>query len=150
MKKEAAYAVAAIMVFAALAYHVYSRGKQQRFEERLAQYIRQQAVAGEASRLDLKAATDFPWDRVFIFGPYTSNKQIEQTLGTPLSGHPEIEFGDGVNLIVFMKGGNIVQSAELGRNIDFILGKTNGWTPDEAIFPMSSDGKTITVRLDSP
>jgi hypothetical protein len=41
-----------------------------------------QYQAGEISVIDFSSLTDFTWDRLFIFGPYTSSKTINNNLGT--------------------------------------------------------------------
>jgi len=51
-----------------------------------------------------------------------------------------ISDGKHVNLLVFMKDKRVVRYAELTREIYFIVPEgANGWSPKEAVFPVTPD-----------
>ena len=118
---------------------------QHRFENDLAERIRTE-VKRDSSVLNLKSVTDFEWDHVFVFGPYTPKSRIDETLGEKWRGSAAIESDDGINLVVFTLNHRIVRYAELGRYIDFNLQpNTSGWSPQSANFRVAVDGQRITI-----
>jgi len=147
MKKRAAF-LAAVAVFVTVDLYLSARTHQKRFEDQLAQSIRQQ-VRGRSSKLILKDATDFAWDHVLVFGPYTSKKLIEQALGTRWTGSTEIESSDSINLLIFEENGKVVRYAEIGRSIDFLCADSipEHWSPAEAVFPVRTDGPRVLVDV---
>jgi hypothetical protein len=77
----------------------------------------EQAVAS-GGEVDLVAATGGGWDRVGIFGPYTTAAQIEATLGIPAPARAEGMLGsDGVQLLLFARDERVVSAAYLGRDV---------------------------------
>ena len=54
------------------------------------------------------------WERVFLFGPYTSSAQISTALGFTYSG-PDTESSDGQTLLVFVSGRKVVFTAQHPR-----------------------------------
>ena len=118
---------------------------RQRFERDLSERIKQQAQRD--SSLSFRSVTDFEWDRLYIFQPYTTKSEIEQTLRTTWTGSMSIESGKGINLLVFTKNQRVVRYAELSRDIDFVVPKTaKGWSPTDSVFPITSDGRRFIVR----
>jgi hypothetical protein len=78
--------------------------------EPLADAVHGSARTGEA--FQLSAATDFDWDRVYVFGPYSSPESINEELGFDWddAGDSAIEDADWVNLIVFVEDGEVVRA----------------------------------------
>lgn len=71
---------------------------------------------GATIRLDSVAAG--PWQRVFVFGPYTTPGRIERCLGGPMPTDlgRGIESRDDVNLLVFAYAASAPQSVALPRS----------------------------------
>jgi hypothetical protein len=79
--------------------------------------IRFQVQASTTAPLDFTLVGPDGWERVCIFGPYTSNELVEADLGFKWNAGSEssISVNDGINLIVFARGKQIVAFAEHGR-----------------------------------
>jgi hypothetical protein len=91
----------------------------------------------------------FTWDKVFFFGPYTTPSRIKSVLGYPWSraGFLKIRYDENITLIVFTKGGKVVEYLEYPRILgDFSSLKTHtrGIPINEAIFVMDENG-TLTL-----
>jgi len=58
-----------------------------------------------------------PWDRVCIFGPYSDQKAVHLTLGFdwPELSKSVIEANDGIALLLFLKGSNVLEWVEHPR-----------------------------------
>src|SRR5262245_10403496 len=58
---------------------------------------------GEIDVVDISAATTFSWQRLYIFGPYTSLLEITETVGRSWRKkcYTDVHVSDGVNLLVF-------------------------------------------------
>lgn len=72
--------------------------------------------AGHGGQIHLAEVTDFEWDRVHIFGAYSTREQIEAKLDgwTPLSPAGHVLWGDlflaydGYQLLAFVDEGEVV------------------------------------------
>jgi hypothetical protein len=69
------------------------------------------AQSGAGEVVDLAQITDFDWDIVFFFTPYTPQSEVEQSLGLewPDLGGSRIEIDEGDTLVVFMKDRTMVR-----------------------------------------
>lgn len=108
--------------------------------------------------LRLKDHTSFEWDRMYIFSPYTSMKQIDQALGYtwPRARTTGIDMSDRFFLMVFTSAGRVVgylrYPTEMGSTIDNygIDRELKGFSPEEAVFMVEiEDGGVILRRLDN-
>jgi hypothetical protein len=63
------------------------------------------AVKSGQSTFDFASAAPFAWDRVFVFGCYTSREVAESALGFewPDFSQTSIDSSDSVNLVVFVR-----------------------------------------------
>ncbi|RKD25916.1 hypothetical protein BEP19_03020 [Ammoniphilus oxalaticus] len=88
--------------------------------------------------IEFKEIADFPWDRMFIFPPYTPVETINEELGVSWSkvGSTGIQNRDDINLIVFVKDNKVVRYLEYPRGQgDFAdIKKTGGFEPEAAVF----------------
>lgn len=69
-------------------------------------------------RIDLAAFGPPSWERVCVLTPYTANAQVEQVLGFKwdATGNTSISSSDGINVLVFVRGAEVVAFAEHPRN----------------------------------
>src|SRR5437016_4206308 len=80
-------------------------------DQPLAQRLEQAVKSGEPT-IDLRSLTDFQWDRLYRFPPYSSRETIEQSLGF---AWPEAEqsqvaaIPSNLVLLVFTKQQSVVQ-----------------------------------------
>jgi hypothetical protein len=85
--------------------------------------------------IDFNKVTNFKWDKMYIFTPYTSLETIEEELGDRLS-HEEtfgIAYSEGFDLIIFVKGNRIVHILEYPRPYELLLNdRINVYTSNEA------------------
>jgi sensor histidine kinase YesM len=108
-----------------------------------------QYQAGEISVIDFSSLTDFTWDRLFIFGPYTSSKTINNNLGTywPCSHFTRIFYIDSMSLFVFTNNGHVVQHLDFPRTMKEYLPieGNSGYSVEETIFIVDERGRLIWV-----
>ncbi len=108
------------------------------------------AVDAGAETFDFAAHTTVPWDRMYVFGPYTSRDRVEQVLGFAWRGYQQtsIEGFDGVCLVVFVRDGSVVHWYEQPRHIELgLLANDTGYTPAEARFRIEREGR---ITLEPP
>jgi uncharacterized protein YbjT (DUF2867 family) len=78
------------------------------------------------------------WDRVYIFAPYTSIDQINQSLGYEWATerNTTIHQSDRISLLVFTAAGQVTGYLEYPRSSgDFAgLARAGGYSPEEAVF----------------
>lgn len=65
--------------------------------------------------IDLAAVTDFDWDTVYIFPPYTPASEVKKKVGRFVPS--SIEASDSVVLLVFLHRGRVVRFADFERQI---------------------------------
>lgn len=101
--------------------------------------------ANKIPNIDFSTFTPNNWDRLFIFGPYTSYVEIDNALGRfwLYSRFTTIESNDRVNLLVFTKGNRVVEYIEFFRgNGDFSTAQNEiGYPRLEAKFIMDAQGR---------
>ncbi|KGR78770.1 hypothetical protein [Ureibacillus sinduriensis] len=69
-----------------------------------------------AKQIDLTTMTDFEWDAVSAFGPYTTNEIIEDAMGIQFKGDSGgIEVIENRFLLVFADGKQAVKTVVLSR-----------------------------------
>ena len=109
------------------------------------------AVKGiTTDEISLNDITEFDWDIMYTFFPYTSKARIEEIIGFE-SGSIEETVSEGMNQLIFVKGEEIIcniygYSDNLGYG--FLFGKIEGDylsidKNENATFEVSSSGKNI-------
>ena len=90
-------------------------------------------------KLSNMATTD--WEKIYIFGPYTSKETVESDLGFKWNGFDEtgISLEDSVNLILFLSKDNEVKWVKIPRNCgDFEI------SSDENVITRNNDEFVVT------
>jgi hypothetical protein len=122
----------------------------EKVKKRLADSVARKQGNNEEVTIKLKDLTDFKWDRVYIFPPYTGLETIDNDLGFvwPRARSVRIDYRDDINLIVFTDNKQVLAYVEHPRSLGDFDGnyKREGYSPDEAIFmveegPLISDGR---------
>lgn len=74
--------------------------------------------ASRGTRIDLSRVGPPTWDRVCVLGPYADNRRAEATLGFAWNVwlNSSIAWSDGINVLVFIRGADVVAYAEHPRN----------------------------------
>lgn len=105
-------------------------------DRELAERIHDACVSGSA-RLDLADFPDVPWDRLYVFPPYSHEALVEAELpgSWVVLANSGIESRDDVTLLVFAEAGAVQAFVELPRTCDFAgVERAGGWPPSEASF----------------
>lgn len=94
-------------------------------------------------------ATDVGWDQVHVFGPYTSQADIDQAVGFHWTA-PEsevIQTSDTANLLVFMNGAAVAMAVLVPRDIADIDTSAGSFTldADKAVFEVHGDQIPLLV-----
>ena len=102
--------------------------------------------------IDLAALGDPDWDRVYFFPPYATRLDVEAALGVtwPKLGGSAIESSDGVTLVVFVRGNQIVRSFDHPRSQgDFAQVRARvGLTREQARFVARREGGEGRVLME--
>ena len=107
--------------------------------------IRTQIRASKTGPLDLGPVGPQGWERVCIFGPYSTKKEVEQDLGFKwdFDSKSSASVDDGINLIVFVRGNEVLGHVDHPRRDgDFDSDKTPCTVRTRAVLPRGarSDG----------
>lgn len=107
-------------------------------ESKLAAEIKQKLDNKNTDPISIKALTDFDWDKLFIFNPYTPNAVLENALGEESQKLKKVEMysREDINLLVFVNDSKIVSFIEFPRlsgDFDKVYRK-EGFTPDNSNF----------------
>jgi hypothetical protein len=126
------------------------RDNAEKVKKRLADSVARKRGSKEEVTIKLKDLTDFKWDRVYIFPPYTALETIDSDLSFvwPRARSVHIDDRDDINLIIFTDNRQVVAHVEHPRSLGDLDGsyKREGYSPDEAIFmveegPLQPDGR---------
>lgn len=80
--------------------------------------IEAQFNASQTTPVNLALVGPATWERVCVLGPYTNNERTEKTLGFKWDSeaHTSIGSNDGINVLVFTEGNQVIAYAEHPRN----------------------------------
>jgi hypothetical protein len=109
----------------------------------------QSAVASKAESFDFAADPAFAWDRLFVFGCYSSKPEVEAAMGFhwPEFTRTSIESSDSVVLVVFVKQNSVVDWFEQPRSIELgWLANGKGYAHSEARFSITRDGGKAELK----
>jgi hypothetical protein len=111
-----------------------------------------QIQRGPGTTVDFAEVAHFAWDRVYVFGPYTPHERIHASLGFHWEGVRDTTVGwnDGVNLVVFIQGAEVVYWFEHGRKEELgLLANPEGYAREQARFAVCRDGSEQRLALTS-
>lgn len=99
----------------------------------------------------VSALTDFQWDKLFVFGPYTPIQKIHAQLGFTWAEAEKthIDSSDAFYLLVFVKDGKVARHFKLPRTIgDFQTSETTDvFTPGNDTFEVKSVNAGSATRF---
>ena len=112
----------------------------------------QAGTNGDELRVD--SVTDFAWDTVHVFGPYTEPARVTKGLGF-VWGDGTIDGPDteGLQLVVFVRDKEVVSSAQVSScHPEFPLDErtAGGLTPAEAVFRLENHGWEVDEPDEPP
>jgi len=103
----------------------------------LAKNIMEEANSG-TTVVSLNKLTDFDWEKAQIFGPYTTKDTIEETMDIQFRGSTSgLDVREDIFLLVFAKGGHVIKTAVLYRNIGDYTTKNGMLTPDNDLLSIN-------------
>jgi len=76
--------------------------------------VQSAAQSGEPVEV-VDAVGDRRWDRLHVFGPYTSRAEINRTIGFDWHGTTAIENQDAVQLVLLVDGKRVARAVDLPR-----------------------------------
>ena len=123
----------------------------------LSDTVHERITRRDDTPISLARATEFPWDRVFIFQPYTPYEQVVDAIGIPWEGvqRSGIATRDDAVLWVFMRSREIAAFAMYPRRDGDLseVREPRGLTPEQALFVarrVEHDGPWTVLELASP
>ena len=112
-----------------------------------------QIKKGTDTTVDFATIAPFAWDRVFIFGPYTSSQEVDRRLGFHWSEYwqTNIDKFEGYNLVLFVREAKVARWFEHPRNqgeLEGLAEAKNGFARGDAKFRVqrTSDGRLALGR----
>lgn len=107
------------------------------------------AVNSGAASIDFAADPAFAWDRMYVFGCYSSRASVEKALGFswPDFSKTTIESSDSVVMVVFVQNGKVIGWYEQPRTIELgDLPNDNGYSRSEAVFNVDRSTGRIELK----
>ena len=101
---------------------------------------------GDVEAISISAITPFEWEKLYLFGPYTTKEHIIEVTGLMDSANVEtkIEFDDDIVLFMFVNENKIVQYMDFHRDPDFDYSiQESPYNPNDAIFLLNAEGQAI-------
>ena len=109
------------------------------------------AIMNGDQAVRVSQVTQFDWDKLFIYGPYTSVDRIYTQLGYqwPDAERTGIEYSETEFLLVFVKDGKVVAHSKFSRSLgDWEdLERGNEFTKETAVFAVKHGTDTASKRL---
>jgi hypothetical protein len=110
------------------------------------------AAASGATSFDFAADKAFAWDRVYVFGSYTSRQNVEKSLGFawPDFEKSAVQVQDGNTLVVFVRDRRVVDWFDSPPGIGFASANAEGYARGHAIFRIERDGGRVQLKPIAP
>jgi hypothetical protein len=103
---------------------------------------------GKAPAIDFSEISMFPWDRIYVFSPYTSLSTLDFKFGIfwRKQCYTEIDMLEGYTLLVFAKSKKVVHCLEYSleySNFPPLAKYTGGISKQDALFVFNEFGEVI-------
>jgi hypothetical protein len=108
------------------------------------------ALTTNQPSIQISSLTQFEWDKVYFFHPYTPPDAIDKELGFKWKARVKTEIGssDSFTLVVFVKNGKVVQHARIRGNLGhWNLDERNGFAPGEDVFELERQPSNSEIIL---
>jgi hypothetical protein len=101
----------------------------------------------EVDVVDISAVTTFSWQRLYIFGPYTTLLEITETVGRSWRKkcYTDVHVSELVSLLVFTDGKTVVHCLDYPREVGWFPEFREGLSPQEARFTVKNNSHLIWV-----
>ena len=106
-------------------------------------------VVQSSKEIDFSKVTNFEWDEIYLFTPYTDSKEILKKDGVKrYNSKLNMEYNDGINIIAFVNSKKIITYIELNRSdFDFEPIENSKISKDKSIFEIDNDDGDCTLSL---
>jgi hypothetical protein len=103
---------------------------------------------GRISMIDISSVTDFAWDRLHIFEPYTPASYLDAAAGPfwRMNCATQIEDHDGITLLLFARGGSVVRCLDYAGKNAFAVPwppPSQGYSPQQALFVLDDQARLV-------
>ena len=114
-------------------------------DQELSARIAVAASNGDSAVVDITKLTAFPWERLHVFGPYTTSEKIEKELGFSWRRSDAIEMFDHFALLVFVQNQRVVRFVVHDRGNGDLCGshRQGGYLPSTAVFRCRKDSQGV-------
>jgi hypothetical protein len=112
--------------------------------------IAAEVARGPGTEVRMRELTDFAWDRLHVFEPYSSRASIESELGFawPHADSTGIDANDGVSLLVFVQNNAVVRYLVQPRGVSDFSGQATGrFLPADAVFRTAPRGDGALIMI---
>ncbi len=106
-------------------------------------------VVQSSKEIDFSKVTNFEWDEIYLFTPYTDSKEILKKDGVKrYNSKLNMEYNDGHNIIAFVNSKKIITYIEINRSdFDFEPIENSKISKDKSIFEIDNDDGDCTLSL---
>lgn len=106
--------------------------------------IQAQVKTGEVNLDFAQVVTSFDWDRMYVFGPYTTRATVDRALGASWNelDNAPVDRGDDACLVVFVRRGEPVVWYMQPRTVDLVpLASGSPYSRIDAVFRVTPSGE---------
>lgn len=106
-------------------------------------------VVQNSKEVDFSQMTNFEWDTLYLFTPYTDTNKILKKYGVKkYNNELDMQYNDGINIIAFVDSKKIVTYIKINRiDLDFEPIKNNKTNNDKSIFKINNNDGNYTLSL---
>lgn len=122
-------------------------GEDEQFSSALA--ARYQSLTAQQPLIPLTQLTNFAWDQVFLFGPYTSTQELTRITGVAIdkSASHALEERDDIHILVFLQQKKLAKLIAVPRGVMNFAKTQQGQalTPQQAVL-VQAPGQLKTLQ----
>ena len=101
--------------------------------------LRSLAARHRGDTLSIASATVFPWDRCYVFEPYTPSARVAQVVGHGWKDPADVEARDDINLLVFVQGDSVIAWEAPKRDLELEMSSDGTCTPSNSLFRVEAN-----------
>lgn len=106
-------------------------------------------IVQNSKQIDFSEVTNFKWDTLYLFTPYTDTNKILKKDGVKkYNNELDMEYNDGINIIAFVDSKKIVTYIKVNRiDLDFESINNNKTSNDKSIFKINNNDGNYILSL---
>ena len=155
MRKKFLLMVPLLLFLAGISWLAVLRAQRLHLHDSLVRAVRMYNI-GYASQIKVQTLTDFEWELLHIFGPYSTRESVERALGFEWIGarflSSALRNDETACLLVFVLKGEVVHGVEIERYLADFAGLASGspYPPQAAHFFILPGSQTELGLLEPP